>query len=327
MPPSWPARVFRDSAAKDAGLADRLHQAAPSAWSARTTRCACRARRCRAQIDYESELAVVIGRGGRDIPRARAMDHVFGYTIVNDVTARDVQVRHQQWDLGKSFDTFCPMGPWIVTADELDGRDTRVRGWVNGELRQDGRTTRHDLRHPDADRDLLARHHAATPATSSPPARRPASAWASTPPTWLQRRRRGAHRDRRHRRDREPLRVRLTRMALHLIDRMAVEDEGEGDAVVCVHGLGGSANTLTPLMPALARHRVLRIDLPGSGRSQRAEGPLSIAALRRRGAVGLRAAGRRRARTSSAIRSAPSSASTWRWRRRSWCAAWRCSAR
>ena len=93
-----------------------------------------------AQIDYESELAVVIGRGGRDIARSRAMEHVFGYTIVNDVTARDVQMRHQQWDLGKSFDTFCPMGPWIVSADELDGRATRVRGWVNGTLRQDGHT-------------------------------------------------------------------------------------------------------------------------------------------------------------------------------------------
>ncbi|MEO8923611.1 MAG: fumarylacetoacetate hydrolase family protein [Caldimonas sp.] len=92
------------------------------------------------QVDYESELAVVIGRGGRDIQRSRAMDHVFGYTIVNDVTARDVQVRHLQWDLGKGFDTFCPMGPWITTADELDGRDTRVRGRVNGELRQDGQT-------------------------------------------------------------------------------------------------------------------------------------------------------------------------------------------
>jgi 2-keto-4-pentenoate hydratase/2-oxohepta-3-ene-1,7-dioic acid hydratase in catechol pathway len=92
------------------------------------------------QIDYEAELAVVIGRGGRNIVRADAMTHVFGYTIVNDVTARDVQMRHQQWDLGKSFDTFCPMGPWIVTADELDGTDTRVRCWVNDELRQDGRT-------------------------------------------------------------------------------------------------------------------------------------------------------------------------------------------
>jgi len=98
------------------------------------------ARQVSVQIDYESELAVVIGRGGIDIPRSRAMDHVCGYTVVNDVSARDVQVRHQQWDLGKSFDTFCPMGPWITTADEVDGRDTRVRGWVNGELRQDGRT-------------------------------------------------------------------------------------------------------------------------------------------------------------------------------------------
>ena len=93
------------------------------------------------QIDYEAELAIVIGRGGRNITRANAMGHVFGYTIVNDVTARDVQMRHQQWDLGKSFDTFCPMGPWVVTADELDGRDTRVQCWVNGELRQDARTT------------------------------------------------------------------------------------------------------------------------------------------------------------------------------------------
>jgi 2-keto-4-pentenoate hydratase/2-oxohepta-3-ene-1,7-dioic acid hydratase in catechol pathway len=92
------------------------------------------------QIDYEAELAVVIGRGGKDIARADAMKHVFGYTIVNDVTARDVQVRHGQWDLGKNLDGFCPMGPWVVTADELDGRDTRVRCWVNGELRQDART-------------------------------------------------------------------------------------------------------------------------------------------------------------------------------------------
>jgi 3-oxoadipate enol-lactonase len=65
-------------------------------------------------------------------------------------------------------------------------------------------------------------------------------------------------------------------MALHLIDRVAVEDEGTGDAVFCVHGLGGSSNTFTPLLPALARHRVIRIDLPGSGRSQRAEGALSM---------------------------------------------------
>ena len=91
-------------------------------------------------IDYEAELAVVIGRGGRAIPRARAMDHVWGYTIVNDVTARDWQARHKQWHMGKSFDTFCPMGPCLVHAGGLDGTATRVRCHVNGELRQDAST-------------------------------------------------------------------------------------------------------------------------------------------------------------------------------------------
>ena len=70
-------------------------------------------------IDYECELAVIIGKGGKGIRRADAMNHVWGYTIVNDVTARDVQKRHQQWFHGKSMDTFCPMGPVLVTADEI----------------------------------------------------------------------------------------------------------------------------------------------------------------------------------------------------------------
>lgn len=91
-------------------------------------------------IDYEAELAVVIGLGGKGIRAAEAMRHVWGYTIVNDVTARDWQSRHQQWLMGKSFDTFCPMGPWLVSADELDGQDTRVQCWVNGEERQNAST-------------------------------------------------------------------------------------------------------------------------------------------------------------------------------------------
>jgi 2-keto-4-pentenoate hydratase/2-oxohepta-3-ene-1,7-dioic acid hydratase in catechol pathway len=91
-------------------------------------------------IDYEVELAVIIGQGGKRIRRADAMQHVWGYTIVNDVTARDWQSRHQQWLLGKSFDTFCPMGPWIVTADEMDGQNTQVKCWINGELRQNAST-------------------------------------------------------------------------------------------------------------------------------------------------------------------------------------------
>ena len=91
-------------------------------------------------IDYEAELAVIIGRGGKGISVAAAMEHVWGYTILNDVTARDWQYRHKQWHMGKSFDTFCPMGPWIVSRDECDGASTRVRSYINGELRQDGHT-------------------------------------------------------------------------------------------------------------------------------------------------------------------------------------------
>lgn len=91
-------------------------------------------------LDYEAELTVVIGKGGKGISKADAMKHVWGYTIINDMTARDWQGRHSQWLLGKSFDTFCPMGPWVVTADEMDGQNTDVKCWVNGELRQDANT-------------------------------------------------------------------------------------------------------------------------------------------------------------------------------------------
>ena len=91
-------------------------------------------------IDYEAELAVIIGRGGKGIAAKDAMAHVWGYTIVNDITARDWQGRHQQWHMGKSFDTFCPMGPWLVSADELDGTKTGVRCYVNGEERQNAST-------------------------------------------------------------------------------------------------------------------------------------------------------------------------------------------
>ncbi len=91
-------------------------------------------------IDYEAELAVIIGKGGRGISKEDAMDHVWGYTIVNDVTARDLQGRYSQWIVGKSQDTFCPMGPWAVTRDEIDVADTSIRCSVNGEIRQDSNT-------------------------------------------------------------------------------------------------------------------------------------------------------------------------------------------
>ena len=88
--------------------------------------------------DYEGELAVVIGSGGRGIARADAMRHVYGYTIVNDVTSRRLQKLHNQWFIGKSIDGFCPMGPAILTADEIaDVGQLRVRTLVNGDARQD----------------------------------------------------------------------------------------------------------------------------------------------------------------------------------------------
>lgn len=90
-------------------------------------------------IDYEAELAVIIGKGGRGISKKDAYDHVWGYTIINDVTARDLQGKYSQWLIGKSQDTFCPMGPWAVTKDELDLETAAVRCFVNGDIRQDSK--------------------------------------------------------------------------------------------------------------------------------------------------------------------------------------------
>jgi 2-keto-4-pentenoate hydratase/2-oxohepta-3-ene-1,7-dioic acid hydratase in catechol pathway len=91
-------------------------------------------------VDYEVELGVVIGKSGCAISRESAYSHVWGYTVINDITARDLQSRHKQWFLGKSLDTFCPMGPWIVTSDEVDPTNLDIRSLVNGELRQNGNT-------------------------------------------------------------------------------------------------------------------------------------------------------------------------------------------
>jgi 2-keto-4-pentenoate hydratase/2-oxohepta-3-ene-1,7-dioic acid hydratase in catechol pathway len=86
------------------------------------------------RVEHEAELAVVIGRQGRWISPGEALDHVLGYTIANDVTARDLQFRDGQWTRGKGFDTFCPFGPWIET--EFDPADAIVTCHVNGEMRQ-----------------------------------------------------------------------------------------------------------------------------------------------------------------------------------------------
>lgn len=95
-----------------------------------------------AQVDYEVELAAVIGRRARQVAPAAALDHVLGYTVCNDVSARDAQFLDGQWSRGKSFDTFCPLGPYVVTADEIpDPQQLAIRCRVNGQTLQDSATS------------------------------------------------------------------------------------------------------------------------------------------------------------------------------------------
>lgn len=94
------------------------------------------------QVDWEAELAVLIGRRARDVPVETALAHVLGYTCLNDVSARDIQFGDGQWTRGKSLDTFCPVGPWLVTADEIpDPQRLRIRLIVDGEVMQDASTS------------------------------------------------------------------------------------------------------------------------------------------------------------------------------------------
>jgi 2-keto-4-pentenoate hydratase/2-oxohepta-3-ene-1,7-dioic acid hydratase in catechol pathway len=91
------------------------------------------------EVHYEGELAVVIGRICRDVPAEKAADVIFGYTVGNDVTARDLQRKDVQFTRGKGFDSFCPLGPWVET--DLDVSDLRVQTFLNGDVKQDGRTS------------------------------------------------------------------------------------------------------------------------------------------------------------------------------------------
>jgi 2-keto-4-pentenoate hydratase/2-oxohepta-3-ene-1,7-dioic acid hydratase in catechol pathway len=93
------------------------------------------------ELDYEGELGIVIGKKGKNIPESEAIDYVFGYTVFNDVSARNFQFKDGQWTRGKSFDTFAPMGPCVTTENQLrNADDLFLRTWVNGELRQNGTT-------------------------------------------------------------------------------------------------------------------------------------------------------------------------------------------
>jgi len=92
------------------------------------------------ELDYEGELAIVIGETAKNIPATEAKEHIFGYTILNDVSARDFQFKDGQWTRGKSFDTFAPIGPCLTTENQLNTADLSIRTWVNDELRQNGTT-------------------------------------------------------------------------------------------------------------------------------------------------------------------------------------------
>lgn len=92
-------------------------------------------------LDYEVELAVIIRKDAKNVTKENAFDYIFGYTIINDVSARNIQTRHKQWYFGKSLDGFLPMGPWIVTADELGKNfNLQIKSRVNGEIRQNSYT-------------------------------------------------------------------------------------------------------------------------------------------------------------------------------------------
>ena len=137
-------------------------------------------------VDWEVELAVVIGKAGVNIPRARAMEHVFGYMVLNDVSARDLQRRHQQFFKGKSLDGYCPMGPALVTADEIpDPHALGLRCRVNGVLKQES-STAHLLFDIPAIIESLARGMTLLPgdiiATGTPSG----VGFARTPPEFLQ---------------------------------------------------------------------------------------------------------------------------------------------
>jgi len=137
------------------------------------------------QLDWEVELGVVIGTTGKDIAEAAAMEHVFGYMVVNDVTWRDVQRRHGgQWFKGKSLDGTCPMGPWIVTADSLSPDDLAVHCRVNGVTKQSSRTSSMYFRIPRLIRELslgMTLEAGDILSTGTPSG----VGYARTPPEWL----------------------------------------------------------------------------------------------------------------------------------------------
>jgi len=228
-------------------------------------------------LDYEGEIGVIIGKRASKVSAADALDYVWGYTLVNDMTARDLQRDHKQWFIGKSLDTFCPLGPWAVTADEIDIDDLQLQTRVNGELRQDTNTAQLIFDVPTIIETLSAGitlHPGDVIATGTPvgvgigfdPPKYLVSGdevVVSAPGLGELRNVVGAPADPDH-------------LVTAGASRLFVEKTGSGPSVVLIHGLGGSTTVYEPQVAALAEtHTVLRYDLSGHGRSPVA-GPNSI---------------------------------------------------
>ncbi|MFI7131352.1 alpha/beta fold hydrolase [Nonomuraea sp. NPDC050153] len=222
-------------------------------------------------LDYEGEIGVIIGRHASKVGRHEAMDYVWGYTLINDVTARDLQRDHKQWFIGKSLDTFCPMGPWAVTADEIDIHDLQLQTRVNGELRQDTNTSQLIFDVATIIETLSAGitlEPGDVIATGTPVG----VGIGFDPPKYLTTG------------DQVvvsapglgeltntigpvPVRDNLRPAAGA---QLFVEKTGQGSPVVLIHGLGGATTVYDPQVSALAEHHtVLRYDLSGHGRSPR----------------------------------------------------------
>lgn len=228
-------------------------------------------------LDYEGEIGIIIGKRASKVSRDDAMDYVWGYTLINDVTARDLQRDHKQWFIGKSLDTFCPLGPWAVTADEIDINDLQLQTRVNGELRQDTNTAQLIFDVPTIIESLSAGitlEPGDVIATGTPVG----VGIGFDPPKYLV----------------EGDEVIVSAPGLgelrnsigipapvdHLTpvgtSELFVEKTGSGPAVVLIHGLGGATTVYEPQVATLAEtHTVLRYDLSGHGRSPFA-GPASI---------------------------------------------------
>jgi len=144
LPPCWPSKIVcvgrnyvehARELGNDPPSEPLIFLKPPSALSAHGD--PIRYPRLSSRVDYEGELGVVIARRARHVKPEQAAQYVLGYTCINDVTARDLQKRDGQWTRAKGFDTFCPVGPWIVPYAELAGRDLRLRTWVDGVIKQD----------------------------------------------------------------------------------------------------------------------------------------------------------------------------------------------